>query len=316
MPNNTARTNGERYDTCTDCGKTVHRSPASNPNGIRCLECRRANPSQEQPRECAHCGKTFKNRARSICGSCATKDTEAKRAQQGKLCRIPGCDRGVTTLTRMLCGSHAASDSRNKRRTQNTCAGCGETFTARENQSYCTIQCRNTTRDKRDYQRAQETIRSRQYPYQCRVCQEPHHGHRNQTVCDNPTCQSITRYGTDRCQVHIKTCTVCGQPFTTRHATKLRCSKTCDTAENIRKQGWSERPWRAHAQTVFKRDAWTCHLCGEPTLHQWDNTNKELSPSVDHIIPRSHGGTHELDNLATAHFGCNSRRSNKPILTR
>jgi len=41
----------------------------------------------------------------------------------------------------------------------------------------------------------------------------------------------------------------------------------------------------------------TCHLCGHPG-----------ADTVDHIIPRSRGGTDDLDNLRPAHLSCNSAR--------
>ncbi|WP_210416758.1 HNH endonuclease [Microcella sp.] len=32
---------------------------------------------------------------------------------------------------------------------------------------------------------------------------------------------------------------------------------------------------------------------------------------MDHVIPRSHGGYWELENLRPAHYGCNSSRGNR-----
>lgn len=36
-----------------------------------------------------------------------------------------------------------------------------------------------------------------------------------------------------------------------------------------------------------------------------------LGPSMDHVIPRSHGGYWYLENLRPAHYGCNSARGNR-----
>lgn len=53
--------------------------------------------------------------------------------------------------------------------------------------------------------------------------------------------------------------------------------------------------------------------CKAPTraivfgLRRWH----PLGPSMDHILPRSLGGTWDPANLRPAHYGCNSARQNK-----
>jgi hypothetical protein len=48
---------------------------------------------------------------------------------------------------------------------------------------------------------------------------------------------------------------------------------------------------------VLKRDQFTCRLCGASGLG--------TRPEVDHIVPKSKGGTDSLDNLQTLCFNCN-----------
>ncbi len=45
-----------------------------------------------------------------------------------------------------------------------------------------------------------------------------------------------------------------------------------------------------------------CEYCGSPEDHTPDDFN------VEHIIPRSRGGTDDLDNIAWSCQGCNSRK--------
>ena len=59
---------------------------------------------------------------------------------------------------------------------------------------------------------------------------------------------------------------------------------------------------------VYERDGGTCQICGYPT-EQEGGSNSDTYPSVDHIIPRSQGGTHTIDNLRTVHRRCNSLRA-------
>lgn len=51
---------------------------------------------------------------------------------------------------------------------------------------------------------------------------------------------------------------------------------------------------------VMLRDAYTCQYCGESPGRQF--------LTVDHVIPRSRGGTHEWENLATACTRCNQKK--------
>ncbi|WP_413775521.1 HNH endonuclease [Microbacterium sp. J1-1] len=61
-----------------------------------------------------------------------------------------------------------------------------------------------------------------------------------------------------------------------------------------------------------------CHLCGGAKgpirfdLRRWH----PLGPSMDHVIPRSRGGTWDLWNLRPAHYGCNSGRRDRDIPAR
>jgi hypothetical protein len=52
-------------------------------------------------------------------------------------------------------------------------------------------------------------------------------------------------------------------------------------------------------KAVFLRDAHTCQYCGRP------------AENVDHVIPRSRGGTHTWDNVVAACRRCNGRKENR-----
>lgn len=57
-----------------------------------------------------------------------------------------------------------------------------------------------------------------------------------------------------------------------------------------------------------------CHLCRTPIrfgLRRWH----PKGPSMDHVIPRSKGGTWDLANLRPAHYGCNSGRRDRDIVS-
>lgn len=66
--------------------------------------------------------------------------------------------------------------------------------------------------------------------------------------------------------------------------------------------GWNGRKIAALQASVFAEQGRVCHLCGRPG-----------ADTLDHIVPRSLGGSDDLDNLAPAHKSCNSRRGALPL---
>jgi 5-methylcytosine-specific restriction endonuclease McrA len=63
---------------------------------------------------------------------------------------------------------------------------------------------------------------------------------------------------------------------------------------------------------IYERDKWTCQLCGEP-VERGAKFPAPLAPSLDHIVPLSRGGDHDITNLQTAHVRCNASRGNTPL---
>lgn len=53
------------------------------------------------------------------------------------------------------------------------------------------------------------------------------------------------------------------------------------------------------------RDGWRCCWCGVGL--QRDGTG-DLAPTVEHVVPRSRGGTNDLENLKLACWWCNQHR--------
>ncbi|MEO5360614.1 MAG: HNH endonuclease [Nitrospirota bacterium] len=56
---------------------------------------------------------------------------------------------------------------------------------------------------------------------------------------------------------------------------------------------------------VFKRDGFACAYCGK--------TPPSVTLEVDHIDPKSKGGSNDLNNLITACFDCNRGKRNVPL---
>ncbi|MEU2106485.1 HNH endonuclease signature motif containing protein [Nocardia sp. NPDC019255] len=61
---------------------------------------------------------------------------------------------------------------------------------------------------------------------------------------------------------------------------------------------------------MFESDGYRCHLCRRKT----DPTKvapHPRSPTIDHVIPLSKGGTHEPSNCRTACFHCNATKGDR-----
>lgn len=69
------------------------------------------------------------------------------------------------------------------------------------------------------------------------------------------------------------------------------------------------------ADALRQRDGDDCFLCG---LHVPVNARKPhpLAAEVDHVLPRSRGGTHDPENLALVHKTCNIAKGGRPATWR
>lgn len=97
-------------------------------------------------------------------------------------------------------------------------------------------------------------------------------------------------------------CTLCGDEFATIQ-TKQKLCEACRYATANARHG--VRP-----QALAERDGTDCKLCGDPVDMELKFPDL-WSPSVDHVIPWSLGGTHDPDNLQLAHLTCNCRKGNR-----
>jgi hypothetical protein len=65
-------------------------------------------------------------------------------------------------------------------------------------------------------------------------------------------------------------------------------------------------------EKLAARDGWRCHLCGERIVANTCSPNPRC-PTIDHVVPKSKGGSDRLENLKLAHKECNQRRGNADL---
>lgn len=110
------------------------------------------------------------------------------------------------------------------------------------------------------------------------------------------------------------TCGECGEEFNGRAERKF-CSLRCATLaqggdpdnpgpRDSRPRNWiSEEDRRA----VFEKAGWCCAIC-ETAMRPDFGYLHDLYPTLDHILPRSRGGSDDPSNLQPAHRICNLRK--------
>ena len=105
-------------------------------------------------------------------------------------------------------------------------------------------------------------------------------------------------------------CVFCGSAFTGIGGSARYCSKRCRTKNRTRSFGLSG----VERIRIYEADVWCCQICSEP-VDRHANHLSDWYPSLDHIIPRSNGGSDDISNLRTAHRWCNSVRGDLSYYT-
>jgi endogenous inhibitor of DNA gyrase (YacG/DUF329 family) len=108
-------------------------------------------------------------------------------------------------------------------------------------------------------------------------------------------------------------CPECGDRFVRneRAGAVGYCAKKCQVKAKARRHEAFKRGAGRKTLTfwtIAERDNFDCQLCGEPVLMD-ETAPHRLSPSLDHIVPLSRGGSHCEGNVQLTHFLCNSVKS-------
>lgn len=186
-----------------------------------------------------------------------------------------------------------------------TCEACGCTYRVRASlpQRTCSRKCSAATQDMRAKailggQAMREASRVTR-TLTCKTCGREFQTTGRPLFC-SPLCSYLDRHHPS-CEVVRSTCRKCGGTVLW-HSARTYCSAACKHNR--------PRRWQKHALEVHERDQWTCQLCGTPTLREWVKGDMR-SPTLDHIMPRSLGGSDDIGNLRTAHWLCNAIRGNQ-----
>lgn len=154
----------------------------------------------------------------------------------------------------------------------------------------------------------QEYGKRTRYAITCVVCEQQH----SSTRPDGKYCSDACKAEAYRRPAHPSPrpllsliCRICEDSFTATYRS-VTCSPECERLHHLFNQrgDWIGGLTR---YAIYDRDGWTCQLCMCPLRTDVAGTDPQ-APSLDHIVPRSLGGSDDPSNLRAAHFGCNAAR--------
>lgn len=173
---------------------------------------------------------------------------------------------------------------------EKTCPECGNPFVGKSAQRYCSKRC-GILVNNRKRTKGTDLV--------------PYTGQRRTAP---PTPTTIVR-GKWWC---AGTCRNCGSGFVSPHR-EVTCSERCRQA--FYRSRRAHIPMRDRTRkAVYERDHLICQICLEATDPLADPSS-DWFPSLDHIVPRSRGGSDDIGNLRTAHRWCNSVRGDESYYT-
>lgn len=117
-------------------------------------------------------------------------------------------------------------------------------------------------------------------------------------------------------EFYIAHCVVCGGSFGTNHSNSKACSDKCrkhlsriernSRYKHLKKSGQFDSS--VTLNNVYDRFGGICQICGKHLNFDCSYLSDDY-PSIDHIIPLSHGGTHEWENVQLLCRKCNYMKS-------
>lgn len=222
-----------------------------------------------------------------------------------------------------------------------TCIQCGNIFRPKfiDRNKYCSKDCkhiykaniRNARHNEIVIEKERLKIAKLEMLYTCKECVKPFkqkHHKRPSSYCSIKCMQTFAANKMFNINTVRKAnnndhvCKICGKHFNHPYGNKLRsyCSIECkekDTGYWDKKFGYIRRmrfksQYKEHVNkhSIFRRDEYTCQLCNTP-LDMKATFPAYLSPTIDHITPLAKGGTHEPNNIQSAHFICNSYKGDR-----
>lgn len=256
-------------------------------------------------------------------------------------CSVDGCELPVHVKKRMLCRPHynrfhyAGTVDMPRRHAE--CVGCGAPSRPAKavgtKPKYCSDSCRSIVMqrnrvesgkyDEHLARRRAETA-ARELPvHTCLQCSATWTStHRKSKFCSSRCLNQHTdinnpvRCSESDCDRGVRAKGMCAMHWRRKARADGREANPAWTEG--RKAGYHKRRAQKRGTQVedirpidiYERDIWLCGLCVTPVDPDAQYPDP-MSPSLDHILPLSKGGTHTYENVQLAHLTCNVSKGNR-----
>lgn len=216
----------------------------------------------------------------------------------------------------ILCSGRANAKIRREANPGFNCKNCAKSFRPKNVRytTFCSRECAFAYKKAN----AKKPEERRDYHLRCVVCGTQFYSKMPYKKYCSYKCSrdNANRIIRGRTIVWVYDCTVCGQVCASKSKAAQYCCKCRKRIEKIkghhrkRSRYYGVEYQSVSPTDVFERDNWTCTLCGKKCKRN-TSINDPLSPTLDHIIPMSKGGSHVMANLQCACRKCNSQKRDK-----
>lgn len=269
---------------------------------------------------CPICATVFTPRARTqrFCGKQCSR--QYYNSPDAKQCTEAGCDRPLRA--RQLCSTHwKRLYKAPEAKPIVACANCGQPTAKRIDPRFpfrfCSYICRSTYRaNTSDFQRPSWVTVARRRREAGVIELHPHPMTRKALLRMQQLAAAKVRKPR---KFFAGYCVTCRIPFVDT-TTAQTCSVMCAAAKKRHDRREHDQIRQAREMNAFitrvnrfdiyERDKWKCQICGRKVAKTSVYPDL-MSPSLDHIIPLSKGGSHEPANVRLSHFLCNAKRGNR-----
>ena len=303
---------------CIVCGrefKCVKRTRQTCSDKCRVIKKR-------QNAACEICGNIFSTKGYN-CKWCSDscKKLYKKSQEIEKTCEFCGKSYMSNYKTKKycsrLCGNKARGTINSK---QITCSECGKVFTAKSRKSkYCSRPCMI------------KSCKKKKLTYKCKHCDKTFSPRCTGRVtfctrdCYYSYVKATAKKPTPKKQINIIDCKLCGKQMKSTYGAveycrscsarrKMDMHKNCNYYRRIAANAHADNS--VDKQEIFARDKWKCQLCGIATLKRYDPSTPDRlakSPTLDHVIPLSKGGSHTRSNTQLLCSKCNTAKGAKVL---